>query len=487
MSTTAPVFLGIDVGTSGVRALAVTNDGSVLALAGVDFPVQQGRCHEGHHEQDPDSWWQATCHATGRLMDQLKDLGVSADALQGAAVDGTSGTLVALDATRKPVRSALMYNDLRGVEQAKRLNEIASEFLARHGYLFSSSFAAAKILWFRENEPHAFDGTRCFAHQADYVASRLTGEAIVSDFNNALKTGYDLLEDCWPAWLATDLAVGNRLPHVVEPGHLIGQISAIGSQESGLPAGLPIMAGTTDGVAACLASGMQSPGEYNTTLGTTLVFKGLSDRICSSPGGLVYSHKLPGARWLPGAASNTGAEWISRWFEAADLARMDREAEEILPTAPIAYPLARQGERFPFSRSDAEGFGMEACHSERERYASCLLGTALVERLAYDVLDRVSGQSSGAVYATGGGSRSDIWTQIRADVTGRVMHRPAVAESAFGAALLAASGVMQESLDRVIGRMVCIEKSFFPNVSRAALSEERFEEFGKELRDRGYL
>lgn len=487
MATTSPVFLGIDVGTSGVRALATTDRGEVLALESVDFPLRCEPNSSGHHEQDPDMWWQSVCQATGRLVDQLKGHGLAPGALRGAAVDGTSGTVVALDAARAPVRPALMYNDSRGGEQAERLNVLAEAFLARHGYCFSSSFAAAKIVWFQENEPHAFDRTACFAHQADYMVARLTGEAIVSDFNNALKTGYDLLEDRWPGWLESGLGLGDRLPRVVEPGRLVGRVSTLGAEQSGLPAGLPIMAGTTDGVAACLASGLRNPGDYNTTLGTTLVFKGLSDRICSSPGGLVYSHKLPGGRWLPGAASNTGAEWIEQWFARADLGRMDQQAERLIPAVPIAYPLARQGERFPFAQSRAEGFFAQEPCSDAERYASSLLGTALVERLAYEVLGRVTGQPVDAVYATGGGSRSDIWTQLRADVTGRTIHRPAVAESVFGAALLAASGVLEDSLGRVIERMVCIEKSFFPNVSRAALYEQRFEEFGKELCSRGYL
>jgi D-ribulokinase len=487
MSTTSPVFLGIDVGTSGVRALATSDRGEVLALESVDFALRYEPNSSGHHEQDPDVWWQSVCRATGRLVEQLKGLGLAPDSLRGAAIDGTSGTLVALNAAGAPIRPALMYNDSRGAEQAERLNAIAEAFLARHGYSFRSSFAAAKIVWFQENEPHAFDRTACFAHQADYIVARLTGEAIVSDFNNALKAGYDLLEDRWPDWLASDLGIGNRLPRVVAPGCPVGQVSAIAAEQSGLPVGLPILAGTTDGVAACLASGLRNPGDYNTTLGTTLVFKGLSDRICSSPGGLVYSHKLPGGRWLPGAASNTGAEWIGRWFAGADLASMDQQAVDLIPTVPIAYPLTRQGERFPFSQSWAKGFFVREPPSNLGRYASCLLGTALVERLAYEALDRVTGHSGGAVYATGGGSRSDVWTQCRADVAGRVIHRPAVAESVFGAALLAASGVLEEPLDLVIERMVCIEKSFFPNVGRAALYEERFEEFGKELRSRGYL
>ncbi len=482
-----PVFLGIDVGTGGVRALAANDHGEVVGLTSVDFPVPRDELPGGFHEQEPEMWWQTTCQALGRLMDRLRSLGITPDSLQGAAIDGTSGTLVALDTAGRPVRPALMYNDPRGADQAERLNAMAAAFLSRHGYSFNSSFAAAKILWLQEQEPSSFDRTGCFVHQADYIARRLTDGAIASDYNNALKTGYDLLEDRWPDWLKDGLGLASRLPEIVAPASTIGRVSAAGANQSGLPADLPILAGTTDGVAACLASGLHRPGQYNTTLGTTLVFKGLSATIANAPGGLVYSHKVSGDRWLPGAASNTGAEWIGRWFGGVDLSAMDQRAAELIISAPLAYPLARQGERFPFAKGEAEGFVVPEPRSEVERYAACLLGTALVERLAYEVLDGVTGQSADTIYATGGGSRSDVWNQCRADVTGCVVHRPQCAESALGAAVLAASGIFNEPLDPVIQRMVHIEKSFFPNVGRAAIYHERFEEFRKELRRRGYL
>ncbi len=289
-------------------------------------------------------------------MDRLETLGVAPGSLQGAAIDGTSGTLVALDAAGCPVRPALMYNDPRGAGQAERINTLAAEFLSRHGYVFSASFAAAKILWLQEQEAGSFERTTCFVHQGDYIARRLTGEPVASDYNNALKTGYDLLQDRWPDWLAEGLGLAGRLPQIVAPATPIGQVSAAGAAQSGLPAGLTLVAGTTDGVAACLASGLCQPGQYNATLGTTLVFKGLSAKIAKAPGGLVYSHKLPGGRWLPGAASNTGAEWIGRWFRGADPAVLDRQAAALVMSAPLAYPLARRGERFPFASADAEAF-----------------------------------------------------------------------------------------------------------------------------------
>ena len=148
---------------------------------------------------------------------------------------------------------------------------------------------------------------RCarFVHQADYIVGLLTGDFDVTDYCNALKTGYDLLRDQWPGWMARLPGVGERLPRVVAAGTPIGKVSAAAATTmTGLPEGLAVVAGATDGVAAAVGAGLRSVGDYNTSLGTTLVFKGIASRIARHPEGLVYSHRLPGDRWLPGAASN---------------------------------------------------------------------------------------------------------------------------------------------------------------------------------------
>ena len=175
------------------------------------------------------------------------------------------------------------------------------------------------------------------------------------------------------------------------PGSPIGAVSSAAAAETGLPEGLCVVAGATDGTAAFLASGARSIGDYNTTLGTTLVFKGISSQICRHPQGVIYCHKLPGGRWLPGAASNVGTDWIGAMFAGGDLAAMDAAAASRLPSRHIAYPLVRSGERFPFLAPDARGFFDAEMSDKADRYAACLQGVALVERLGYQVLDAAAG------------------------------------------------------------------------------------------------
>ena len=482
----ARLFIGIDVGTGGVRALAACETGRVVGQSAVEFDTAVRAPQEGRHEQPPQAWWDAVCRATSMLRGELESAGISRERLTALSVDGTSGTLVALDEAGRPLRPALMYNDPRATVEARQLNAACGDFCEKLGYQFKSSFALAKIAWLRNNEPAVFEKAARFVHQADYVLGRLTGTPGVSDYSNALKTGYDLVDECWPAWIDELLGVVDRLPGVVAPGTEVGSVSAGAAAATGLPEGLAVVAGATDGTAACLASGVRRPGDYNTTLGTTLVFKGASREICRHPQGLVYCHKLPGGLWLPGAASNTGCQWISTMFAQAQLEAMDAAAAKRLPGECLAYPLVGTGERFPFLCDTARGFFVPQPADPVQRYAACLEGVAFVERLAYDVLDRVSGTCGGEVFSTGGGSRSDVWMQCRADVTGRVLNRPACPESAFGAAILAAAGRYYGGLAQAVENMARIERTFTPNGSRAEHYNRLYGRFCDELEERGY-
>ena len=484
--TDSALFLGIDVGTGGVRALAVSERGQVVAESAVAFGAGVLATQEGRHEQAPEAWWEAVCRASGKLRDGLQAAGVSPDRLAALSVDGTSGTLVALDSAGPPLRPALMYNDPRAAPEAEELNAACGDHGTKLGYRFASSFALAKIAWLERHEPAVFERTARFVHQADYVLGRLTGMGDVSDYSNALKTGYDLVDERWPDWIDRCLGVVDRLPRVVAPGTRVGSVSAEGAAATGLPEGLAVVAGASDGTAACLASGVRRPGDYNTTLGTTLVFKGISRRICRHPKGLIYCHKLPGGLWLPGAASNTGGEWIGAVFPGEDAEALDAAASQRLPARCMAYPLARTGERFPFLCPEAERFFVPEPEDPLERYAACLEGVASVERFAYDVLDDVAGTSGGDVFSTGGGSRSDVWMQCRADVTGRVVHRPVSPESAFGTAILAAAGSRYAGLAEAIERMVRIERTFRPNPARTGHYDAAYTRFRAELEERGY-
>jgi len=481
------LLIGIDVGTGGARALAVTADGFVVAQGHAAFAESAQAAPSGRHEQSAETWWQAVCQATQQLAARLPATGRVCGQVQGVAVDGTSGTFVPVDQQGAPLCCGLMYNDARAAAEADELNCLAGDEGGKLGYRFTSSFALPKMLWLTRHQPAVVTGATWFLHQADFIASRLTGRGGLSDYSNALKTGYDLLAERWPDWLDAFDAVRSRLPAVVAPGTVLGVITPDAADQAGLPAGISVVAGASDGTAAFLASGAKAPGDYNASLGTTLVYKGLSRQIARHPQGLIYSHKLPGGLWLPGAASNTGAEWIAALFPDADLAGLDRAAAGRLPTTALAYPLVRRGERFPFLCDAAEGFLPPESVDPPTRFAAALQGTAFVERLSYEILDAALGVTGGAVFATGGGSQSDVWCQCRADVTRRIVHRPAHGHSAFGSAILAAVGTIGGGLEPTLARMVRLERSFHPDSVRAAAYAAVYDAFCQQLKSRGYL
>ena len=483
-AATEQVVLGVDLGTQGVRIIAVTPQGEVAAAVQATLSPASPELPEGWFEQSPLEWWQIVCSNLRKLISQLPpEVSVA-----GICVVSTSGTILPVGQGGEPLYRAIMYNDRRSEPQVPLVLQAGASHQSRHGYVFGSSYALPKIVWFKQQQPTVFDRTWRFLHAADYIAGKLSGSYEYSDTSNVLKMGYDLIDLSWPEFIEKDLGISiERLPKVVLPGTIIGQVSSSASQETGLASGVPVVAGATDGTAAQVASGASMPGDWNSTLGTTLVLKGISLRLMIDPLGRVYSHRHPEGWWMPGGASNTGAEWIPKENPGADPAELDNLAADFVPTKLVRYPLVKNGERFPFISKNAAGFTLGKTSDSQEYYAAGLEGLALLERQAYTMLMQLGLGIGSRIYITGGGSRSQLWSRIRASVLGCVLIRPQVTETAMGAAMLAASGCWYSSLQSAAAEMVRISQTFEPVPAWQPVYEERFQVFQAELARRGYL
>jgi sugar (pentulose or hexulose) kinase len=289
----AGLFLGIDIGTGGVRACAVDSQGDIhgIASAALPPPRQDGDLID----QDPELWWQAAVTAILKLGQTVDLAGV-----ERIAVDGTSGTLLLINAAGQPRSLGLMYNDARAAVESARIAEVAPTESGAHG----RSSALAKLLHLVKRRD--VDGARHAVHQADWIAGRLGGCHGISDENNALKLGYDPVTRAWPAWLDQLGVPRELLPEVLVPGASIAEINPDVARALGLPSSARVAAGTTDGVAAFIATRADRPGDAVTSLGTTLVVKVLAAKPIFAADQGVYSHRL-GERWLAGGASNTVA------------------------------------------------------------------------------------------------------------------------------------------------------------------------------------
>ena len=266
---------------------------------------------------------------------------------------------------------------------------------------------------------------------------------------------------------------------------MIGAVSEKAARETGIPKGTPVVAGATDSNAAFFASGAAREGEWNSTLGTSLAFKGISRSYINDTLGRVYCHRHPERLWLPGGASNTGADCMRVMFGNEYESLNDTVAGHF-PSRLIVYPLVRKGERFPFIDEDAGGFIVGDPTDKMELFAAYMEGVAYVERWGYELFESLGAPVGETVYATGGGSRSETWLAVRANVLNRVVARAEVAESAMGAAIIAASRTMYTSLPEACANMVKLALKIEPQPEAAMRYDALYTLFREETSRRGY-
>ncbi|MCU0962323.1 MAG: FGGY-family carbohydrate kinase [Pirellulaceae bacterium] len=449
MAARERAVIGLDLGTSGARATAVTYDGRVVAEGTARLAPEATQVAGPRVEQDPVAWSAAAQAALQALVRQLP----AAVELAALAVDATSGTFVITDRRGTPLTAGILYSDQRASDVTPEVAAALDPTLAPYGIQMASSFALPKLVHLARQQPALFQPAHRIVHQTDYLVGMLTGCYDTTDISTALKTGADPGRLTWPTGIERLGIPTAMLPRLVLPGTPLGGVTPEASAQTGIPAGLRVVAGCTDGTAGCLASGARAPGDLNVTLGTTLVFKAVADQPLADPQGAIYNHRHPAGGYLPGAASSTGAEWIDVHFPAADLAVLTRDARSLLPTGHCVYPLVKVGERFPFVAPQARGFGLEEIAEPPLRFAAGLEAVAYLERMAIERFEQLGLPINATVYATGGGAASPTWLQIRASVSGRALRVPVHPGCSVGAAVLAAMpelGSCQEAVARLV-------------------------------------
>jgi D-ribulokinase len=412
--------LGIDVGTSGVRIAARGRDGAQLAL-GV-APMAAPQSEFGRALQDPQLWWGAVQVAFAKL--DLSGLQVLA-----LAIDGTSGTIVAIDEQGRPLGMGSMYNDLAQPEFVKRVAAVAPPETAAMGG--TSPLARALMM------PGGFARV---VHQADWLMGQFTGAFDVSDENNALKSGYDPVKRVWPSWIVNCGFDVGLFPKVVAAGTLVGNILPAVADLLKLPRDVAIVAGTTDGCAAFLASGAAAAGDGVTSLGTTLTLKLLSATPVFAPQFGIYSHRI-GEQWLAGGASNSGGAVIAQLFSTEKIAQYTEQIDPAVPTGLDYYPLPKVGERFPINDPAMEPRLVPKPEDEARFFQGVLEGIAGVEALGYRRLAELGASPLRSIRSVGGGAVNAKWTTIRLNALGVQALASASDHAAMGVARLGWRGI----------------------------------------------
>ncbi len=410
------VFLGLDFGTSGARAILINANSDLEWESHLNFASEMTNLAI--------TWKKTLFSLLQAIPHQFRHQ------LKSIAIDGTSATVLLCNQDGIPVTTPLLYHDSRASFALEKIKAIAPE----NHPVISATSSLAKLLWWQAQnqltQPHLY-----LCHQADWLAFLLHGKLGVSDYHNALKLGYDVENLCYPHWLEEfNLCV--HLPEILPPGTPIKAILPHIANTLNLPSDCLICAGTTDSIAAFLASGALLPGDAVTSLGSTLVLKLLSQtRIENSQFG-IYSHKF-GDLWLVGGASNTGGAVLKQFFSDSELKTL---SQRINPqqTSPLDYyPLPATGDRFPINDPNLQPHLQPRPEHPVDFLHGLLQGIANIEAQGYHRLQQLGATPLTRVYTCGGGAQNPTWTAIRHRYLQVPLLSPTHTQAAYGSALLA--------------------------------------------------
>ncbi|MGH2894383.1 MAG: xylulokinase [Solirubrobacteraceae bacterium] len=430
--------IGIDVGTSSAKGVAIDEGGAVLAEA--EHPIAISRLHPGWSEQDPEDWWTATESVLARL---------DGDAADGIGLSGQMHGLVVLGAERRPLRPAILWNDGRSQPQATRIEEELGieRLVALSGNRALAGFTAPKLTWLAEHEPDVHRQIERVLLPKDYVRFRLTGE-LATDVSDASGTVLlDVGRRAWSSELGRAFAVDpGWLPAVHESQAVTGHTAS----------GVPVAAGAGDQAAGALGVGVtddRSPASL--VLGTSGVIFAARNAFTPDPQGRLHAfcHALPDTWHVMGVIlSAAGAlRWLADTLGASDdiAGLLDRAAAWPPGVEGLTFAPYLSGERTPYPNSDMRG-GFVGMGLRHDRGA---LARAVLEGVAYalrDGLDLIAdtGQRPESARVSGGGARSELWLRILASVLELPLERTeSEAGAAYGAALLGgvAAGVFDDA------------------------------------------
>lgn len=488
------ILLGVDVGTSGTKALAVNESGAVKASALAEYPLHSPK--PGWAEQDPADWKRAAFEALARLAHAL---GPEAKDVKGIGLTGQMHGSVFLDANNDVLRPAILWCDQR---TAKQCDDITAKVGADRLIQMVcnpalTGFTAPKILWLRDNEPAVYEKVCKILLPKDYIRLELTGEFAtdVADASGTLL--FDVRNRTWHRELMSLLDIpADFMPRAFEGPEITGALKPDVASATGLPPGIPVIAGGGDQAAGGVGCGIVRSGVISSTVGTSGVVFAFADEISLDPQGRVHTfcHSVPGKWHVMGVMLSAGGSL--RWFrdalcqsEKAVAAETGADPYEYIAGAAARVPAGAEGltflpyltgERTPHKDPYARGafIGLSLRHTRAHMARAVLEGVAFGMRDSLEII-REMGVPIEEVRASGGGARSALWRQIQADINNVPLVRINVDEGpAYGAALLAMAGTglcssVEEACDATI-RVVDICE---PDAVRARFYDRCFKEY----------
>jgi xylulokinase len=436
------VAVGIDVGTTALKAIAVAEDGEVVERREVSYPLSTPR--PGWSEQNPDDWWRAAQEA----LDGLGGADVG-----GLGLSGQMHGLVALDAERRPIRPAILWNDQRTARECEEIEERVGfeRLIELTGNRALTGFTAPKLLWMRRHEPDEFGRIAHVLLPKDYVRLKLTGELGMDMADASGTLLLDVAGRRWSDEVVDALELDRAwLPPLLESPDRAGET----------PRGIPVAAGAGDQAAGALGVGVDRPGPLSVVLGTSgVVFAALPEFAAEPQARVhVFCHAVPGAWHAMGvmlsAAGSLG--WLRD--VAAPGSEFGALVEEAARWEPgvegLTFLPYLAGERTPHADPDARGSftGLSVRHDRGALVRAVLEGVACGLRDSLDLVAGLGEERPARGRVSGGGARSELWLRIVASVLELPLERVAVEEgAAYGAALLGGvAGGMWSSVEEAV-------------------------------------
>jgi len=488
------LLCGIDVGTTGTRALLADERGSILASVTEEYPLHSPR--PLWSEQDPEDWWQATAKSVRRV---LRKAGVKGDQVAGLGLSGQMHGSVFLGKNHNVLRPAILWNDQRTARECAEITEAigAKRLIRLTCNPALTGFTAPKVLWVRRHEPRVYDRTHKILLPKDYIRFRLTGEFAteVSDASGTLL--FDVRHRRWSRPVLNALQIDKALlPDCFESQEVSGKVSQVAAKETGLAVGTPVVGGGGDQAAGAVGNGIVTTGVISATMGTSGVVFAFSDEVKTDPLGRAHTfcHAVPGKWHVMGVVLAAGGSF--RWFRDALGAEEARQAkrrkvdryEVLCEEAAQAEPGCEglfflpylTGERTPHADPHARAcwVGITPRTGKPELIRSLLEGATYAMRDSLEIIKEM-GIPVKQIRASGGGARSPFWLQLQADIYRHsVVTINATEGPAFGVALLAGVGAgVWKSVEEACKATIKVTSTTRVNRKRATLYQRHYQLF----------
>ena len=486
MTHSSQAVLGIDVGTTAVKAILFDADGAVLAEAEVEQPIDVPR--PGWTEQHPDMWWRNTVLAVRKVL-QLVDQGGHRIELAAIGLSGQMHSSVFLDDSGEVIRPALLWNDARTTPQREHItNALGLRALqSTVANLPLEGFTAPKLLWLKQNEPDNYARLRTLLLPKDYIRYRLSGEYATEPSDAAGTLLFDIRHRRWSQTMLQALeADAGILPRVVESTDISGVVTPAAASELGIHAGIPIVGGGADNAAGAVGCGATDSSVMQVSIGTSgaVVLPSSEPHVAEDMNLHTFCHCAPNLWYLMGVIISAGS--ALRWLRdtiapEVPYDSLTAEAEQVAPGSDgLLFLPYLSGERTPHNDSNARGVfaGLSLAHGRSHLTRAVVEGVCFAMRDSLELM-RQQGVSPSEVRAIGGGARSRMWLQTLANVFGLPLAtvQPA-GGAALGAALLAAVGCgMFSSIQDAVQSCIKTGDVVEPEASLTAVYDELYDAY----------